>query len=185
MISAPVAERLLTGHDLLEMEDLGPCELVEGVLVPISPTLGEHGILEALITASLHDFNKKRRTGWLLGGEVGIYTQRNPDTLRAVDVAFVSKNRQPTRPKSFLEVAPELVVEIVSPSDRWSDLRQKMREYFGAGVEHVWVVDPEAGEVLVFRSPTELTQLGLADTLRGEGVLAGFELPVADLFASD
>ena len=185
MITAPVAEKLLTGYDLMEMEDLGPCELVEGVLVPMSPTQGEHGILEALLTASLHEFTKKRRSGWLLGGEVGLYTHRSPDTLRAVDVAFISRERQPTRPKAFLEVPPELVVEIVSPSDRWSDLRQKIREYFVAGVDRVWVVDPEAREVLVFRSPTELAQLGPADTLRGEGVLAGFELPVADLFASD
>ena len=86
-----------------------------------------------------------------------------------VDVAFISRERQPTRPKAFLEVAPELVVEIVSPSDRWSDLRQKIREYFIAGVYRVWIVDPEAREVLVFRSPTELAQLGLADTLQRRG----------------
>ena len=185
MITAPVAEKLLTGYDLMEMEDLGPCELVEGVLVPMSPTQGEHGILEALLTASLHEFTKKRRSGWLLGGEVGLYTHRGPDTLRAVDVAFVSRERHPTRPKAFLQVAPELVVEIVSPSDRWSDLRQKISRIF-CGRRGPGLGRRSGGrEVLIFRSPTELTQLGPADTLRGEGILAGFELPVADLFASD
>jgi Uma2 family endonuclease len=82
-----------------------------------------------------------------------------------------------------LEVAPDLVVEVMSPSDRWQDMRQKLAEYFAIGVHRVWVVEPENRTVLVFRSTTDLQQFGTEDTLRGEGVLEGFTIAVAELFA--
>ncbi len=110
-------------------------------------------------------------------------TRRAPDTVRAVDVAFISRIRQPKRPTTFLTAAPELVVEIVSPSDRWDGIRQKLAEYFAAGVERVWIVEPGPRTVLVFRAVTAFSELGEGDTLRGEGVLSGFELPLAELFA--
>ena len=176
---------LLTGADLLEMGDIGPSELVKGVITPMSPTQAEHGMLEALLTAALYTFVAKRRLGWVVSGEVGVYMQRSPDTIRAVDVAFISRQRQPRRPATFLAVAPELVVEIVSPSDRWDGIRQKLVEYFDAGVDRVWVVEPGQRKVLVFRAPAELTELGEDDTLRGEGVLAGFELPLRELFGEE
>jgi Uma2 family endonuclease len=81
-----------------------------------------------------------------------------------------------------LQAAPELVVEILSPDDRWRDVQDKLREYFAVGVERVWLVDPERRKVEVYRSFTEMRQLGEADTLMGEGALDGFALPVASLF---
>lgn len=182
MVVAQAESKLMTGEELLDMGDVGPAELVEGVLVPMSPTQGEHGILEAMLTTALFSFAAQHRLGWVLSGEVGFYTQRSPDTIRAVDVAFVSKERQPERPTSFLTVAPELVIEIVSPSDRWSEIRKKIGEYFAAGVDRVWIVEPERHKVAVFSGPTKMIELAEADTLRGEGALAGFELAVGDLF---
>lgn len=174
---------LLTGEDLLEMGDIGPAELIEGELIRISPTQAEHGMLEALLTATLYTFVARRQLGWVVSGEVGFYTRRSPDTVRAVDVAFISHTRQPNRPSAFLTAAPELVVEIVSPSDRWDSIRRKIAEYFAVGVERVWVVEPAARKVLVFRAVTEFSELSEGDVLRGEGVLRGFELPLAELFA--
>jgi len=174
---------LLTGEALLELGDVGRAELIQGELVQMSPTQAEHGMLEALLTATLYTFVARHQPGWVVSGEVGIYTRRMPDTVRTVDVAFISRTRQPKRPTTFLTAAPELVVEIVSPSDRWEGIRQKIAEYFTAGVERVWIVEPGARKVLVFRSITEFSELGEDDVLRGEGVLSGFELPLAELFA--
>ena len=84
--------------------------------------------------------------------------------------------------RDSLTAAPELVIEIVSSSDRWSEIRKKIGEYFAAGVDRVWIVEPERRKVAVFSEPTKMIELAEADTLRGEGALAGFELAVSDLF---
>lgn len=149
----------------------------------MSPTQAEHGVLEAILTAALYTFVAKSQLGWVVSGEVGFYTRREPDTVRAVDVAFISRRRQPKRPTTFLTAAPELVVEIVLPADRWEGIRQKIAEYFAAGVDRVWIVEPGARKVLVFRAVAEFSELGEEDLVRGEGVLSGFELPVAGLFS--
>ena len=178
-------EGLLTGEDLLTMGDVGPCELIDGRLVPMSPTGAEHARIEFHLGAELTQFARRVRPGWVIGGEVGIYTGRNPDTVRGADVAFLSKARAPEGlPRGFLEVAPELVVEVVSPSDQWQELRLKVEEYFGIGVEQVWIVEPDNRTVLVYRSPTELQRFSEGHMLAGEGVLEGFSLDLNELFAA-
>ena len=82
----------------------------------------------------------------------------------------------------FLEVAPELVVEVISPGDRWQSVREKIADYFSIGVAQVWIVEPELRKVLIYRSTTDIEELQETDELIGEGVLVGFRLKVADLF---
>ena len=177
-------EKLLTGDDLLEMGDIGPCELIDGRIVSMSPTGGEHARIEIQLGVELELFVRQRKLGWILVGEVGIYTQRAPDRVRGADVAFISRQRVPEGPpKGFLEAVPELVVEIVSPTDRWQDMRQKLEEYFAAGVDWVWVVEPENRAVLVYGSPTDMRQFTEAEKLMGEGVFEGFSVNIAELFA--
>lgn len=173
---------LITGEELLEMVGLGPCELIDGRIIPMSPTGNEHGIIESELMRRLGNFNADKRIGWLTGGEAGIYTRRNPDRVRGMDIAFISRQRQPKRPKRFLEVPPELIVEIVSPGDSWQDLRTKLDEYFAIGVDRVWVVEPRRSSVLVYRTATDTTELGADETLRGEGLLEGFSMAVSELF---
>jgi Uma2 family endonuclease len=181
----PVAEPLLTGDDLLAMGDIGRCELIDGRIVMMSPTGGIHGEIEITLGAALRYFVKDRKLGRVFSGEVGIYIRRNPDRVRGADVAFISRQRLPRLTPGFLTAAPELVVEVMSPDDRWNDVRRKVEEYFSIGVERVWVVEPDDQKVLIFRSSTELTELRIGDTLQGEGVLAGFALPLTDLFEED
>ncbi len=180
---APVTTKLITGDELLEMGDIGPCELVKGRIVPVSTTGGEHGLLEIEIMRHLGNFNAGHKLGWVLGGEAGVYTRRNPDTVRGMDGAFISRVRHPAHPKGYLEVAPELIVEIVSPYDRWKEIQDKLNEYFAIGVLYVWLVEPEEQAVYLYTAPTTLTKLTADAVLRGEGVLNGFELPLAVLFA--
>jgi Uma2 family endonuclease len=179
----PNRDRLITGDELLAKGEIQPCELVDGRIVPMSPTGHEHGYLEFRLGARLEAFVTERKLGWVSGGEVGIYTRRNPDRVRGADIVFVSRQRLPERPGTrFLEVAPDLVVEIISPEDRWQDVRQKIEEYFEIGVDSVWIVEPENAAVLVYQSATDFARLGNDDVLKGDGTLAGFALRVGDLF---
>lgn len=176
--------RLITGEELLTLPNLGPCELIDGRIVPMSPTNVEHAYLENQAGWSLESFVRPRKLGWVLVGEIGIYTRRRPDRVRAADVAFISRQRLPQRPRrGYLEVAPELVIEIMSPTDSWEEARVKVEEYFAIGVERVWLIEPDNRTVVIFTSKTEFQTFKIGDTLHGEGVLAGFELAVADLFA--
>ena len=165
------------------MGDIGPCELMDGRLVLMSPVGGKHGFVEFKLGRKLGNFVEEKKLGWIVGGEAGIYIRRNPDRIRGADIAFISKQRLPNQPtEGFLEVVPELVVEVISPNDSWEDVRRKLEDYFSIGVQRVWVVEPENRAVLVYRSITEMQRLGEGDTLVGEGVLEGFTLPVASLF---
>ncbi len=136
MSTAPAPTRLITGEELLAMGDIGPCELIDGEIIPMSPAGGVHGWIESTLGRALGTFVEERDLGWVMGGEVGIYTRRNPDRVRGADVAFWSHERLPEGPPpGFLDVVPELVVEVISPTDRWRDIREKIEEYFAIGVD--------------------------------------------------
>lgn len=184
MSSTDLSQRTMTGAELLDLGDIGPCELIAGRVVFMSPTGGEHGHLELELGRLLGNFVAERRLGWVMTGEVGVYTRRGPDSVRGADVAFVSRARLGARPgRRFLSVAPELVVEILSPDDRPGDIRAKITEYFGIGVDRVWIVEPRNRVVFVHRSATESTRFGTGQSVPGEGVLEGFSLALDDLFA--
>ena len=175
--------RLVTGSELLAMGDIGPCELIDGVIVRMSPTGGVHGFLESRLTLLVGGFINAREVGLCMVGEVGIYIRHDPDRIRGADLAFWSTAKLPDGPPpGFIEVAPDLVVEILSPTDRWVEMRQKIDDYFSIGVSTLWIVDPEEETVFVYRSATQRTALRSGDMLVGTGPLAGFSLPVADLF---
>jgi Uma2 family endonuclease len=185
MHTARARTRLITGEELARMGDLGPCELVRGEIIPMSPTSWKHGDYVTEAAARLRDFVRPRKLGRVLTGEVGIYTRRDPDNVRGADVVFISAERlSRVQSESYLDVAPELVVEVISPGNTWREMRDKIDEYFGIDVERVWIVEPERQQVLVYRSPTELSLLHEDDTLRGEGVLRDFALPLGELFAT-
>lgn len=176
--------RPISGDELFRRGDLGPCELIDGQIVPMSPTGDEHGGIEVNVSTALATFVRDRQLGHVRAGEVGVYTRRNPDRVRAADVLYISNHRyaQRTAAAGYLDVAPELVVEILSPRDMVIDLTEKLREYFAIGVTLVWVVDPAARRVLVYRALTQVRELAETGRLSGEEVLPGFELPVAALY---
>ena len=186
MSQSTIEKELLTGEALLDLGDVGPCELVDGRIVPMGPTGSEHGRIEIALGARLDSFVREKRLGWVLGGEVGIYTRRNPDRVRGADIAFLSRERAPEGPpRGFLEKTPDLVVDIMSPGDRWQEVQQKLAEYFEIGVGQVWLVAPESREVLVYDSPGQLRRLGEGERLAGDGVLEGFEVEIEELFGAD
>ncbi|MFZ1265293.1 MAG: Uma2 family endonuclease, partial [Anaerolineae bacterium] len=98
----------ITGEELLALGDIGPSELIDGRIVTMTPTGSEHGLIESNLTTELRFFLRQRRLGWVAGGEVGIYTRRNPDRVRAADIAFISTSRLAQPVKGYLTVAPDL-----------------------------------------------------------------------------
>jgi len=190
-MSTAAAHTLETAH-LLTIEELSdvvgdtPGELVDGRFVPMSPTGWPHARAEVKVSSRLAHFAEASGIGTVLGGEAGIIIRRDPDTLRGADVAYISHERLArASPGGYLDVAPELIVEIVSPNDRWTDLMAKLEDYFSIGVGLVWIVDPQRRRVSCYRSPTQLALLGPGDTLTAEPMLPGFALPVVELFGAD
>jgi Uma2 family endonuclease len=177
--------KLITGAELERMGDIGPCELVEGRIVSMSPTSHQHGEVETNFAAALHTYTRTHKVGKVQSGEVGIYTERNPDTVRGVDVLFISNERfAQQKSPGFLEIAPDLVVEVLSPGNSWSEIMQKLREYLAIGVRLVWIADPETRHVYAYRALTDMREFAENDDLPGDDVLPGFSVPVARLFES-
>jgi Uma2 family endonuclease len=183
-MAVETAEKLLTGEELLALGDIGPCELVEGRLVHMSPTGDLHGGYESNFDEQLKAFVRKHNLGKVRVGEVGIYIRRNPDTVRGADVVFISNARYAKRQlqAGFLDVAPDLVVEIMSPDDRWQEVNEKLRDCFSIGVRLVWVGNPAEPAVYAYRSLTDVRRFGSDDELTGDEVLPGFSVRVATLF---
>lgn len=156
-------------------------ELVDGRLTEV-PTYWRHdeigGIIVALLMA--HSRGKGSVTTGLAGFRM---TNRN---LRAPDVSFTRRARVPgggPAPEAFGDAAPDLCVEIISPSEEADDMERKVREYFGSGAEQVWHVFPEEQRVVVFTSPTEKRTLGADDILEAGNILPGFSYRVAEFFS--
>jgi Uma2 family endonuclease len=177
-------ETLITGDDLARMPDHDSCELIDGRIVPMSPTNPEHGRIEANVAAAIGRFVRAQNLGLVMTGEVGIFTTRNPDRVRAADVVFISHDRYERRTKArgFLDVAPELVVEILSPENAHIDMQQKVREYLGIGVQLVLVVDPVARAIAAHRATGHVERYGRDGSVSCEDALPGFAFPVAAAF---
>jgi Uma2 family endonuclease len=158
-------------------------ELVRGVIVTMTPPGFRHGVCQNkvafLLTAHVLATHCGRVTV-----ESGLQTEFDPDTVRGPDVAFWSAERLPLdrMPEVYPDVAADLVVEIQSPSNTQHEMQEKVREYIHRGVQLVWVVDPEAHTVTVYRQPGEGRLLWNDATLTGEDVLPDFQCRVAQFF---
>ena len=173
----------VTGEELAKLPEADLCELVDGKVVRMSPTSHIHGRIEGRVYRLLSDFVESKDLGQVMVGEVGIYIRRNPDTIRAADVLYISQARYAqSRSASYLDVAPELVVEVLSPDDSWQAVTRKLADYFSIGVQMVWVVDPDAHQVYAYRSATESKPFAETDTLTAPEVLPGLTAPVAEVF---
>lgn len=180
-----VRKRLYTGTDLLNHPEWGNCELIRGKVVPVCRPNYMHGALIGEATGSLRDFIKPRNLGVVVTGDSGIYLERGPDTVRGPDIYFISTNRRPINEarEGYLEVAPELCIEIVSPKDRWTKIVRKVEQFLAIGVKLVWVIDPRMRQAHVYRADGSAAIVRGDGVLSGEQILPGFELPLKDLFA--
>ena len=135
------------------------------------------------VGAKLVSYAEATGRGLVLGGEAGVYTRHDPDTVRGADALFISHERYARcGPLTFLDVAPELVVEISSSDNSPGEVARKVEEYLSIGVDRVWVVSLRRRTVQIHRTGAEPETLGIGDTLRDEEILPGFSLPLSELF---
>ena len=184
---ADVQTQLLTGDDLLEITAENPgkhYELIEGDLVEMSPPGIEHAQVENQSAYLLTGYNKQARLGRVLTGEVGFYTREGNFDVRAADVAFISYTRLPAdQPHpGYGRIAPELVIEIVSPHDRADRIEEKVQEWLDFGVLAVWVIYPQTRRIHVFQRGQQPLILRADDTITGDPALPGFSAAVHEFF---
>jgi Uma2 family endonuclease len=174
-----------TANELFEMPDDGSrYELVRGELRKMSPSDWEHGEVVVNITLLLGQYVKVNKLGSCGGAETGFKIASDPDTVRAPDLSFVSRERIPVGDarKKFLTGAPDLAVEVVSPGDTRREVNEKVADWLEAGARAVWVINPKRRGVTVYRSLTDVTRLSEDDELDGGDVAPGFRCKVSEIF---
>jgi len=159
-------------------------ELVLGEIREMSPSGWRHGEVIDNLQAILSAYIRAKRLGRGFGAETGFLIQRNPDTVRAPDFAFIAdKNLPVEKPKeAFWPGAPDLVVEVLSPGDSKGEVDEKIDAWLVAGCAAVWIIDPRLQTVTTYRSRTDVSVKAVAETLDGGDVVPGFSCPVAELF---
>lgn len=181
------ASGLITADDLLRLcADGVRGELIRGVLSETMPTGREHGQIAVRLAARLHNFVEPRSLGVLTASDSGVWLEHDPDTVREPDVAFFSAEKSPPdeRVTGYAQVAPDLAVEIVSPSDRLPAVNDKALMWLRYGVRLVWVVRPDERLIEVHRDGHPVVTLTESDALDGLDVLPGFSSPVREVFGA-
>jgi Uma2 family endonuclease len=176
---------LLTADDLLHLPDDGMRhELVKGILTSRPYASWQAGITGGHLCAIVGEFVRRHHLGIPLAGGTGFQLERGPVTVRAASMAFVSAGRIPPGklPEGYLELAPDLIGEVISPWDLSADIEEKVHDWLRAGVRLVWVVQPSTRSVTVYRSLRDVQVLTEGDDLDGYDVLPGFTCPVRDIF---
>jgi len=178
-------QSITTAEQLLDMPDDGNrYELVNGVVNMMSPAGSEHGRVAARIGARLLVHVEKHNLGIAYAAETGFRISTSPDTVRAPDAAFVSHERlasvEPTR--GYLPLAPDLVVEVISPDDRFSEVETKASDWLSAGTEIVLVTDPENLVLKVYANDSDIRTLQPGETFSAGDVCGNWQLAVNDAF---
>jgi len=175
-----VGTRSLTAEELFTMPNDGMRhELVRGELRTMVPPGSEHGFIALNLGAHLRSFVNAHDLGRAFV-ETGYILSRHPDTVRSPDVSFVRKERL-LGGRGYYPGAPDLAVEVTSPTDRASDIEEKVAEYLHAGTRMVIVVEPEE-RVAIVHTPTATTSLGINDVMDGGDVVPGWKLPLREIF---
>jgi Uma2 family endonuclease len=180
-----VTPQLMTAADLWQ---LPPSEhrreLVQGEVVETMPPGGQHGAIAVALAMLLRLWVRSVQGGYV-GVEAGYILARSPDTVRGPDVSYVRAERIPSSgiPEGFWELAPDLAVEVVSPSETADEVREKVRDFLGAGTPLVWTIHPRTREVIVHTPDGLARTYAESDVLTFPDVLPGFSCAVAELFA--
>lgn len=189
-MSTEAATRLLTAEEFFELPEPitgGKMELIRGEVVTHMPVGGVHGEIAGTAYTYLSLFGRSHNLG-RSGVEIGFVLQRDPDVVVAPDAAFISIEKLPggVLPEGFIEGAPTLAVEVVSPGDREQDVAEKIGQYLAFGTKRAWVVRPRLKTVTVHHPDGISRTLHVGETLTSDDAgfpVDGFALPLAELFA--
>ena len=175
--------QITTAEQLLDAGDIGRCELIRGQLHMMTPAGYGHGRIVNRIAWFITTHVMKHRLGEVFSAETGFRIERDPDTVRAPDVAFIAADRLPDPPpRGYADTAPDLVVEVNSPDDRPREVSEKVRMWLSAGVKQVWLVDPATRTVQVCHPDGRCETFDDQQVLEGGDLLPGFSIAIADLF---
>lgn len=178
--------QLYTANDLLRISARGHqrYELIRGVLHTMPPAGIEHGDRALRLGAHLQIFVEDHDLGIVVAAETGFYLERDPDTVRAPDAAFIRKERLPAGPlpSGYFLGAPDLAVEVVSPNDKAGDVEDKVQTWLRFGTRLVWLLAAKTRTVTVYRLDGAIQVLTGNELLDGEDVVPGFQIPVSRLF---
>ena len=159
-------------------------DLLRGEIIRLAPATGEHGAIAGELARLVGNVVKAERRGRVYTAETGFILSHDPDVLLCPDVSFVRSSRLgPLQDqRTFLDLAPDLAIEVLSPSESLRSIREKVSAYLEGGTQAVWVVDPVRRSLTVYLANDSMTLLSEADKLDGGDVLPCFSVPVAEIF---
>jgi Uma2 family endonuclease len=185
-----IQERVYSAEDLWELSHRREyadkrLELVEGVLIEMSPAGGKHGGLASKADRRIGDFVEEHDLGYTTAAETGFILFKNPngkDTVRAPDVGFVAAHRLPDGlPEGYIPFAPDLAVEVVSPTDTADEIHEKVSDFIKYGTRLIWVYYPKSKTAMV-HMPGKTYPVEAGGVLDGGDILPGFRMSLHDLF---
>ena len=182
------AKTLITAEELLNIPESDKYELVKGELVEMPPVGDIHGYIVSMSLGRMLANHVIEKNLGLVLTEVGFHLRHSPDTVRAPDVAFVSSMSPEEMTGGFINVPPDLVVEVVSPNDKADELSKKVTDYIDEGVKLIWVVYPDQRKIETYykrgsgKGSHQFNILTEKDTLSGEDVVPGFYCVVSEIF---
>lgn len=183
---ATTVARTMSVEEFLELPDEGcqQYELVQGELIEMPGSGFEHSAINALLILELGLYNRQHKLGVITSSDGAFVLNRETRTVLVPDVAFTRADRLPPQGErtGVLDLVPDLVIEVASPSDSANRISEKVREYLDAGVKLAWVVYPKRQMVQVFTPDRNSRLLYEDDTLDGGDVLPGFEMRVGEIF---
>ncbi len=189
-MAASTSTTPITIKDIEDMEARGSiCEIVNGQWVHVSEEkmAGElHGAIATNVIIVLGSYVKAHQLGRVYPADTTYILEEDAhgvQLMRLPDVSFVAADRMKTHERhTYYQLAPDIAIEIISPSERAVNIRAKLKDYLRTGVRHVWHIYPETQEVVVYRADGTVYTYGVGQTIPGADVLPGFTLPVADIF---
>jgi Uma2 family endonuclease len=182
---ATVTEPLLTAEQYAARPDDGrPSELVRGRIVEMNPPTPRHGQICAKVSRILGNFVEEQGLGQVVSNDSAVVTERNPDSVRGADVAYYSYAKVPKGPlpRGYLQVVPEVVVEVRSEEERWKKIQRKVAEYLEAGVQVICVLDDEPPTLYLYTAEQPVRILEADEEFVIPELLPGFRVPVRRFF---
>jgi Uma2 family endonuclease len=178
-----VQSKPFTAADLLAMPDGKDFELVDGELVERNVSVLSSNV-EFRVLRKLAQYDPNDERVICLTSSNGIRCFPNPNTVRKPDISVVKRERLSPQhwQEGFLTIAPDVVIEVISPNDLASETEEKVEQYIAAGIALIWVINPETRTIVVNRRDSSINRLRENDELSGENVLVGFHCKVAELF---
>lgn len=180
--------KLMTAAGLLEMtpEPGYRYELIRGVVRRMAAAGAKHGLYTQEVARQLGNHVAENRLGVVFSSDTGFAIERDPDVILMPDVGFVRAERLPTEgvPDGYVPVVPDLAIKVVSPTDRWVDVEEKVALYLDNGVPLVWLFIPRRRSVRGYAAGRPVEELGEDGVLDGGDVVPGFGLAARDVFAT-